>query len=558
MTTSSSFWGAVVVLCTLVTIAMVALRARRSRCGRAREPQRRACPHLGLANDPFARHEVLTEEHRCYVYLQRDRVDLAHQRIFCLSGRYRRCPWLAIRPSNAAVPLPARLRAAMRSVAGAAWRGARRQSAAASLAALRGEAHAYLRRLPALLAHALAVSRPVLCRTLVAVGRSLRTTLAHAVTSLRALALAVARLSWRGARASWQRRRTVGAVWRAVSASMTRRSALAASPPLAVASDTTTERGVPSAVARPSQVEQAGDAGSALAPAAGPMLVAHDEVAFANTPPLVQPTSPAQTLLAEARAADLPARGIAAVEAGREAEAHDLFRAAVAESPRSARAWFWVAKTAPTLDELIYALEHALALAPDDEKLKVSLVWALRRREHARRLAAGATDAPAQTHGAVPAIARQWLNAFLATLAATFGNLARAAGAAAAILLGAAWLVGGLPPELRAAWPVDDHGLAPFVPALDLARAPAPAGLELWPGYNILTAGPFVLGFLALLIAAGLLDREGWARLWGPVLAVASVVLWPDAVGSAPAHPALALGGLVALASLATPADEVE
>jgi hypothetical protein len=70
----------VVILCALATIALVALRGRR----RPPAHGRRACPHLGLAGDPFVHRDQPAEEHRCYVYLQRDRVDLTHQCSFCL------------------------------------------------------------------------------------------------------------------------------------------------------------------------------------------------------------------------------------------------------------------------------------------------------------------------------------------------------------------------------------------------------------------------------------------------------------------------------------------
>jgi hypothetical protein len=123
----------VVILCALATIALVALRGRR----RPPAHGRRACPHLGLAGDPFVHRDQPAEEHRCYVYLQRDRVDLTHQRSFCLSGAYRRCPWLAIRPSSAEVPLSVRLRTALLGRVASAWHTGRCSGAAASLAALR-------------------------------------------------------------------------------------------------------------------------------------------------------------------------------------------------------------------------------------------------------------------------------------------------------------------------------------------------------------------------------------------------------------------------------------
>ncbi len=54
------------------------------------------CRHLGLANDPFLRNASPSEEHRCYLWMQRELIDLAHQSHYCLSGHCRNCPWRQI------------------------------------------------------------------------------------------------------------------------------------------------------------------------------------------------------------------------------------------------------------------------------------------------------------------------------------------------------------------------------------------------------------------------------------------------------------------------------
>jgi hypothetical protein len=56
----------------------------------------RLCPHLGLTSDPFKHYPGANEEHRCYVSLGRERIDLAHQRRFCLASSYSRCPFLLV------------------------------------------------------------------------------------------------------------------------------------------------------------------------------------------------------------------------------------------------------------------------------------------------------------------------------------------------------------------------------------------------------------------------------------------------------------------------------
>src|SRR5438093_13473994 len=54
------------------------------------------CPHLGLATDPFIHIAEPSREHRCYLWMQRDRIDQAHQQRYCLTAAYSTCPWLAV------------------------------------------------------------------------------------------------------------------------------------------------------------------------------------------------------------------------------------------------------------------------------------------------------------------------------------------------------------------------------------------------------------------------------------------------------------------------------
>ncbi|MBI4504141.1 MAG: hypothetical protein HY691_01280 [Chloroflexi bacterium] len=565
-----TLWGAAVAACALATGLLVVLRAALRRAPRAGGlarglfgRRRRTCPHLGLAGDPFRHVERPSDEHRCYAYLQRDRVDLAHQRAFCLSASYHRCPWLAIRPGRARRWMPAHLRAtALRRYHAAAVAlgtialrlrrasAARRHAAVALVGLVGALGLAHLRSAGAALRRAaMASGRGAVheaARAAAAARDALRVALRLLVTTLRLLALRALRAAGR-----------LGAMaWATVRAGPRRdRRALRLAPTSAggaLPHSTPVARGTPSprrSVTRsigapplPSDTEPASPV--ALSPRAetGPGREA--------TQPLA---TPVYTARQAARELDLMERGLAAVEAGREAEAHDLFREAVAANPRSVRAWFWLAKTAPTLDELIVCLEHALALEPANEQVRRNLVWALRRREQAREMAAVPADALAAialrpTLDGRPAAGAELWSGLL--------GLVRAAGAAAAIMLGAAWFAGGLPPELRQAWPVGDYGLAALVPTVDLARGPAVAWLDLWPGYSVLSAAPFVLGFLSLFVAAGVLGREDWTRLWGPLLALASVGLWPGALAAAPGHPALALGGLLALGSLASAAAD--
>src|SRR5215207_8485233 len=57
------------------------------------------CAHLGLSADPFARLPRASDEHRCYAQLVRERIDLGHQRRFCLASAHASCPFLLLSPN---------------------------------------------------------------------------------------------------------------------------------------------------------------------------------------------------------------------------------------------------------------------------------------------------------------------------------------------------------------------------------------------------------------------------------------------------------------------------
>ncbi|MGQ9687082.1 MAG: hypothetical protein ACUVT2_12365, partial [Thiobacillaceae bacterium] len=54
------------------------------------------CPHLGLEDDAFQKLTEPSPRHRCYLWMQRDRIDLVHQANFCLTRAHAGCPWLSI------------------------------------------------------------------------------------------------------------------------------------------------------------------------------------------------------------------------------------------------------------------------------------------------------------------------------------------------------------------------------------------------------------------------------------------------------------------------------
>lgn len=61
------------------------------------------CPYLGLAHDQFGHLPEPSSEHRCYLYMQRERIDQSHQERFCLTTNYLSCPWMMVSPAAAAM-----------------------------------------------------------------------------------------------------------------------------------------------------------------------------------------------------------------------------------------------------------------------------------------------------------------------------------------------------------------------------------------------------------------------------------------------------------------------
>ena len=83
----------------MFSLAPTTLRPHNRRISSRPESQL-ACPHLGLQHDPGQHHDEPSLEHHCYHLGQGDRIDLAHQRVFCLTADHRACPWQMWRDSK--------------------------------------------------------------------------------------------------------------------------------------------------------------------------------------------------------------------------------------------------------------------------------------------------------------------------------------------------------------------------------------------------------------------------------------------------------------------------
>ncbi len=58
------------------------------------------CRHLGLNDSPAQRQELPSSSHRCYLWQQRDEIDLGHQREYCFTPKHASCPWLLVPPTG--------------------------------------------------------------------------------------------------------------------------------------------------------------------------------------------------------------------------------------------------------------------------------------------------------------------------------------------------------------------------------------------------------------------------------------------------------------------------
>ena len=424
-----------------------------------RRSRPRLCPHLGLAGDPFKHYPNANEQHRCYANLGRERIDLGHQRRFCLTSCYSRCPFLTVQETGllerirawgrAVSPAPQVLVGVPRRPQGSPWGSPRPATFAAG----------------ARLAWALAVQ---VSRLLVALAWS-------------AYVLAAERVaSWQAARSRARARVTVAQP--------------VAAPVMEVP---------PMLPQEPPQVERI----------ALPMCEESAEVD---------------------QAADLVEGGISALEAGDEPAAYALFKRATRSDPRDLRAWFWRAKTAESLDEVITCLEQAHALEPGNSQITANLDSAKQRREHARSASKAASRAKSSE---ARAAAGPWTPRpprRLVHLGGCVCELMRTLTAVAAFSVGAAWLLSGLPPEVRqAVTAAGGLGTLP-VPDATTVFAHLPFSFPVFDGYPTASALPYGLGFLGEFVGLGLLSGDRWTRAWAPLVGIGSAWLWLQAPGLTP------------------------
>jgi hypothetical protein len=336
------------------------------------------CRHLGTEDDRSSYYSEPSRRHRCYLWWQRDRIDLAHQARFCFTEAHSVCPWLSISP-----PL-----------------SVEREG---RILPLRPEAHD--------------IAAPPSHRVFVIViALWLWLRVAMGILGRRAAALAVAGWRWlrpviaRVARSLWARLKggLLGLGHQLAEVLRQRRH----SEPATLAEPAGTPIEAPQPLLEPAPASPA------------VVLVSHPQGILSPLRRLVKPpvitwrcsaceainSGPSQVCHKCGRPSpeveeqlmssgdELLAKGLAGLKDKNEELAYACFVMACEASPDSELAWYWRAKTAPTLDEVIRCLERLLELTPGNAKVQADLNWALQRRQHeqARPVAVAAAPQPAR------------------------------------------------------------------------------------------------------------------------------------------------------------------
>jgi len=545
----------------------------------SRQPQK-SCPHLGSANDPFNHGPSAADDHRCYLYMQRDRIDLLHQKSFCLSTAHHNCPWLMIRRPDAPPPLKQRLPGLV---------GAFPRAAVGALAAC-------MRRTPSLAGAAGRRLAPAAAGTVRAFATAMRAT-GHLLMSLGSLidrgvgfvAQAIANVVKDVIGSGFAARALLGllaALWFVIRAPFRVGASLAmaiAHAGRAAAGRRQARRAEQAAMSapelqpmaaaqEPEPVETAPSqqpailpvylqelltdafpeldttAAAAQAPAA-PSFTAHVDEVEVISERLKAPLARFEELVA--RLDELVSEGVSALDRGQDNLAYELFLKATQQPANMVdkaadpalrnqhtslmtRAWFWRAKTAETVEEVVQTLEEALRYDPNNLQIEAHLAWARQRLEREQRLER-VDEMPLK-----PVVAGPGEPSRRSRVLGSLGEAIRLVGGIAALALAALWMTTALLPALTRVLanlpPADQALVQRFVLTLNAAALPGQGHLPLpMLHYDLGLSLPFVMAFSFVFTARGLMDGDGWARTTGLLLAgvggwlCAAAVTNPDA-----------------------------
>lgn len=568
------------------------------------------CPHLGLEDDAFQKLAEPSPRHRCYLWMQRDRIDLAHQANFCLAPAHAACPWLSISTPGSSGRVgdatgSSRALATLRSLGLTLWGWL--------LVALAALAHAAVAAGRWLWSNAARFARFLLAQLVRgsrALGRWLRDALRSAWISLRAdrqpppaPSVAVAEVSeppaeqvapadgpavipppatsaavafeqgmlamrqgnrqqayglfvqasempdaledawlWRGALAESidEKRHCLRQVL-AINPESTRASAAlrqleadAASStpePVAVASSTVAAATAADPPPAPTPAPSTVAARAPIKPSVKVIPVTWQCDVCLNSNPSSSRVcrtcgSPSPEVEAQMKASGeaLLEEGVAALKLGNEEAAYRSFVAACEANPQSELAWYWRAKTAETLDEVISSLEQALAINPDNPKVQADLESARRRQAHTQMLAAAVAPKEAPPPPPGPTAAQRLGRALL-------GLMPQLAGLAAFALC-LFWLSPAILARAADVFPAElvpveavVRDLQPYVPALALPPLPVVTPWAWIPKFDFAPVIPYLVAAICFYAAYLLVDRRPKSRFWGPAAGLLGIVL---------------------------------
>ncbi len=372
------------------------------------------CPNLGLEGDRSGRCPEPSPRHRCYLWMERGRIDLAHQSHFCLTDAYDDCPWLSVGETEFGLHA---------AILPAGW-----------------------------------------CLTRSAVARLL------------GWAAAIATLLW---------------IWL--------RSALSRVLPFL------------SLLAKRAFVALCRGALRMAAAARGLAVRAGDRIRKVRGDPSLPAVAPGVEEAPVSGRDGFLAQGLAALKSGDEELAYDYFVKACKASPKNELAWYWRAKTAPTLDEVIHCLEKLLKISPGNAKAQADLEWTQQRRER-EQVRSEPQLHRAEARPSRAASSLRWITRALRLRLLQVGALC--AFALALALAIPCVRLAGLPDRVEL-----EYYLA-LLPAVGLPKLALHA--PYFPTVDLGPVLPLMLGLLLLHAAFCVADGRGpGMRIWMALLAVA-------------------------------------
>ena len=481
----------------------------------AREEVQQTCPYLGLAHDQFSHLPEPSSEHRCFLYMQRERIDQSHQQRFCLTTTYPTCPWLMVNPAASSAVQPKRPWQGV-------WEDVRERFDELERVTMRN-------RWPRALAMLALLLGQLIAKSAVEGWRIARPVIQAFLLRLWLVLQVAARRLWQASNRLIQRPSRSAQVNQAQV--MTAGSTVATAVPETAKVEALGDQAVAARTADSSDAK----------PVSTPMPV------VAATPPVngrvVRPVGRWECascfkynaasatfcqycgrLSSEVERELLASEdffaldGLKALAAGDEDGAHRYFTLATQANPKSELAWRWKSRTASTLNDVIQTLEQMLAANPDSGEARADLNLALERREREQALAAArALAQQAEVVPKGPSLAVRVLS--------VVRRLALELASIPSFILGLLWLG---QPVLDALSSIGIHGVDGVMPIFKLPRfevsLPPDLVQPLLPAtFNLADVAPIALALWYLFLAFRVADGSSGARYVGIVSGLASI-----------------------------------